>query len=100
MKVEAHLRDTRDGRTCVYLDPWRDTFPDGTPVEPHNVIFQWLEGNWSCDCNRICFLESTIDIESWRQRYTDPDSHPCSGALDNVIALDKLIFNGEELDIS
>jgi hypothetical protein len=100
MKVLAHLRDTHTGRTCVYEDPWRDTFPDGTPVEAHNVIFQWLEGNWSCDCNRLSFLEHTLNPAAWpilRKILYGDQGCPCGH---DRVELDKLIVNGEEVDTS
>lgn len=90
MKTEAHLRDTRNGRTAVYHDEWPDRFPDGSRPDAGNVSFQWLDGNYGCDCNRLHFLCEALGI--------DDETIECNTG-ENVIALDKLIVDGEELDV-
>jgi hypothetical protein len=82
-KVEASLRDTLSGDFYKYCYEFESY--DSPELIPGRVQFMWLEGNYSCDCNRADFL------------YGWQDERPCS---DGKIELLELTLNGEKLDIT
>ena len=80
MKYTIHLRDTRTGVTKVHHDDydWGDESA---------MLFQWTEGNYSCDCNR------SID-------FYDDEAKRLECSAGNVIALDKIEdANGLEIPL-
>ena len=97
IKVIATLQDTRNGFTKDYIEEMdKEAFievkelveGEGKEVEvtekeiEDNRRFMWLEGNWSCDCNRSLFLYDGDETKEL----------PCS-AEENVIELLKLTVN-------
>ena len=73
MKYTFTLRDTRDGKAVVYNEDY--DWPD-----EHLMLFQWLDNNYSCDCNRWLFFTDGDD---------DAEDLPCSGS-DNAIVIDRI----------
>ena len=49
MKVSIQMIDTRDGNRQVINSGFDYSNLDG-------LLFQWLEGNFGCDCNRSIFM--------------------------------------------
>ena len=90
MKAEVHLRDTRDGRAAVYIDNWPEQFPGGSRPDAESVEYMWTEGNFGCDCNRLLMLCRALGVE---------DEEIACNTGDNVIVLDKLVVDGEEIDL-
>ena len=78
MKIFAHLRDSVTGDQGVYeydLDP---QYLDNQP-------FLWGHGNYSCDCNRTCFLAEVN--RAWDEA---TDTEPDCNSGPNRIVLDRL----------
>ncbi len=72
MQYIFHLQDTVSGDSTEYHDNYE--------YDEEGVLYQWLEGNYSCDCNRSLFL--------WNW---DETKHlPCNMGL-NQIKLTKII---------
>lgn len=53
MKYIFTLHDTTNGYEKKYYDDF-DWDDEG------DMLYQWLEGNYSCDCNRLMFLYDWI----------------------------------------
>ena len=70
---DVYLRNTQTGEFKVY----RENYGWNTPTDG---VFQWEQGNYSCDCNRSLFM---YDHEESKEL-------PCSGK-ENVIVVDKLV---------
>jgi hypothetical protein len=52
MKVKALLRDTQTGE-----EGWHEYDHEGSgPDEEHSIWYLWIDGNYSCDCNRLDFI--------------------------------------------
>jgi hypothetical protein len=98
--IVATLRDTRNGLTKEYVETYSD---EPEPWEVDSLLFeretyyqkgledyaryQWLDGNYSCDCNRSLFLYDH-----------DPEKElPCDDGIHRVIELDSLKVNGVEI---
>ncbi len=45
MKYKFHLRNIETGESCIYED-------DFDHDSESRMLWQWLEGNFCCDCNR------------------------------------------------
>jgi hypothetical protein len=71
MLVDIHLTDTETGHSGVYPDE----FVEGE--EAHQIIYQYTEGNYACDCNLSLFL---YDWEEDKKK-------PCG----DTIRLDKIV---------
>lgn len=82
MRFDIHLRDTLTGATKID----RDDFEWQTEQA---MLFQWIEGNYSCDCNRGAVLYDE-----------DPDL-PCSPLGTNRIVIDRIAnrATGQEVDM-
>ena len=85
MSLEVHLKDTVTGFERVYVDnyEWDDESV---------VLFQYFEGNYSCDCNRLYFLWD------WGRIDGGPDEIDC--AAENRIEITRLVWNGQDLSFS
>jgi hypothetical protein len=56
MLVDIYLTDTETGFSKIYHDKyaWKDVDTDWPASAA--IIYQYTEGNYSCDCNRSLFL--------------------------------------------
>lgn len=79
MKLFAHLRDTVTGDHGVCESEVEEQYLD-------NQAYLWGQGNYSCDCNRICFLAEVNP--SWDKAV---DIEPDCNSGPNRIALDRLV---------
>jgi len=80
MKYTITLRDNSTGETKDYQEKydWE---------EEHSMLYQWFDGNYSCDCNRAIFMKGEY-IEN----------APCSdGKIDVIKIVDEA---GNEIDFS
>lgn len=78
--IDIYLHDTITDLHYVYHDKlnWKDAFLTHRGIEQHSFIYQYLEGNYSCDCNLIDFLNlkrkskcgRSIKIEMIKNRNT------------------------------
>ena len=77
MKIQVHLRDTKTGLSGVVESYW--------PYGKDGLRYQYGDGNYGCDCNRICFL---ADVNAEFDALEDlPDG--CNSGP-NRIAIDKI----------
>ena len=61
MKVKVKLRKNDTGEEFVYCDPFNyQNKKDYTAID--SILYGWLEGNDSCDCNRELFYCRTKGI--------------------------------------
>ncbi len=79
MRLFAYLRDVVTGEQGVYEYDVDPKYLDGQP-------FLWGDGNYSCDCNRICFL-AEVNADWDEATVIEPDCHRGP----NRIALDRLV---------
>lgn len=72
--ITARITSTKTGETRDYLTKLYTTVD-------YDGIFQWEEGNYSCDCNRYIFFENVIG-----RTYQDitEEERPCSDGLFTV----------------
>lgn len=59
VKVMAHIRRNETGE--VRALPINDYFFDGDTAHPSP--YNWEEGNYSCDCNRLIFFNRFVGVE-------------------------------------
>lgn len=71
MRYKFQLRNIETGETCLYADIH-------DYEEEYRMLCQWLEGNFSCDCNRSLFL------------YSQEKELPCNNG-ENTIVVDKIV---------
>lgn len=70
MRYEAVLHDPVSGHTAtntweadpcaIYSGCWY--LADGFCPDAHEE-YMWTEGDYSCDCNRLIFIEDALDVE-------------------------------------
>lgn len=75
MVVEAMPNDTEQNVTVVLKD--RET--DETVVVAGLTVYDWTEGNWSCDCNRATYFGANklvADVCRGAERYVIAEVDP------------------------
>lgn len=73
------LRDLKTGQEAWYTSNVADEYAD-------NQSFWWLDGNASCDCNRMIFLHDALGWDG-------PDDYPCG---DERVAIIRVLRDGVE----
>lgn len=63
MRVTIYIRKNDTGEVRSYEDE--------TNFDQDTIIYNWEEGNYSCDCNRSAFFINAANED-------DPDDIPCS----------------------
>jgi hypothetical protein len=82
MKYSYHLRNKETGETAVYEEGY-----DWDSEQ--SMLFQWLENNYSCDCNRSLFMYG------W-----DEDRELGCNLGENTIVLDRVVReDGTEVEL-
>lgn len=77
MLVDIYLTDTETGVSRVYQDKYEWEDVDEFWPASAAIIYQYTEGNYSCDCNR------SLMLHDWDRDKTKP----CG----NTIRLDKIV---------
>lgn len=98
MKIDVHITRVETGETRVYHDDfeWTGYSPEQFPwMDDHSpdvgAKFQWAEGNYSCDCNRVLFFERVINPQ-YDTAEDDPNDVPCGEGLFRV----KIVEHGTD----
>lgn len=91
MFVDIYLTDTETGESRTYHDKfdWQEAAAELSFAEGA-VIYQYTEGNYSCDCNRSLFFYD------WEEDKVKPCGNTIR--LDKIVnrETDKLIWNPEQ----
>lgn len=87
MKYRVLLRRNADG-----LERWSNWYPEyGEDTQhPGRILFNWLENNYSCDCNRHLEFEragGTPEDELWGDD-DDDDFPPCGHTRYDVLRIE------------
>ncbi len=84
VKYEVHIRCNETGEVRVYrtdtgINPWTGS-----------EIYDWEQGNHSCDCNRGACFERAADPDDW-------DFHDCGETAFDVLKI--VLEDGREFTI-
>jgi len=62
MKIDVYIKNNETGEVRVYHDDfnWQD-YEGGTALS--RILYQYGEGNYSCDCNRELFFARSVGEE-------------------------------------
>jgi hypothetical protein len=77
MKTVVAELEYEGKRYTVTRDNW------GDDTEENHVWYMWMQGNYSCDCNRLLFMGLDVDI----------DNPPCG----DTVRLLSLTLDGKDL---
>lgn len=87
MKVEVHLVEPATGRRGIEVQeftPLKDA-----EEQRQNLLYLWMEGNYSCDCNRALFLARAL-------KEPEPDL-PCNAdAASARFFIERFVVDGVE----
>lgn len=71
ISLTIRLRRVSDGLERDVIERWYSFVPEGRGDLVGSITFQWLEGNYSCDCNRALFFARAAGEP-------EPEDRPCT----------------------
>ena len=58
---KAEILFEYNGKQYTLIEDYNFQFDDGRVYDFDNLMFQWKENNFSCDCNRSMFIQQQCD---------------------------------------